>query len=520
MKPVLDWMRSGMICIKKPCRVALLSIPVLVCLLLAGCSGTEAGPASSINLKMPTHAIVHQLDLSAQQALRDLTGDFSVRQSGADTGIMLMPSERVEIFTTGTAGIRAVGEQLGPGGIPGCRKQTMPEPSLPCYSVIYSIGINGVAGEVGNHVGFNASSIGNLFLGVNDPNVANNAGAYHITVLVLPPGTFSGLWSKPNDGFDVQGTTMTLSADVFAQDASIARVQFTMYVPGQSPIPICDATHDGDDSWSCDWDMTVNGTYLHNGPIRVGFTINGTAQNGTALAAIVNPDGLRAGTLTYVESQPTSNYAGYAATDLNNNSPISFQKVSGSWIVPVANCAPGENSAAAIWVGMSSDATDKSLLAQLGTDSDCSSGTPIYYMWWEAFPAPSMPLNNLPLQPGDSVTASVSFQNGVFHLTIDVPSEGVHFTTTHAGKVSDTSYAECIVEAPATVDPATSQFHILPLTDFGQVSVTCQINAGEPIADGPQDVIYQMQTDAGVPKAITSSLERDGATFTVQWNHS
>lgn len=510
-----------MISINKPGHAALLSIAVLFCLLLTGCSDTSAGPPSSVNLRLPARAAVHRLDLSAKQALRDLSGDFSVQQTGADTGITLMPGEQVEIFTSGTASIQTVGEQLGPAGITGCHKQIMPEPSLPCYSVIYSIGINGIAGEVGNQIGFNPSYIGNLFLGVNDPNVARNAGSYHVTVLILPPGTFSGFWSKLDDGFDVQGTTMPLSANVFAQNVSIVSVQFTLYLQGgQSPITLCDARNSSGATWSCVWDMTENGTYLNNGPIAVGFTINGKAQNGTALAPVVDPDGRRAGTLTYVQTQPTSNYAGYAATNLNLNSTVSYQKVTGSWTVPVANCSPGENSASAIWVGMSSDATDKSLLAQLGTDSDCSGGTPIYFIWWEAFPAPSVPLNNLPLQPGDAVTASVSFQNGTFDLTIDVPSEGVHFATTHVGQVSDTRFAECIVEAPASVDPATNQFSILPLTDFDQVSVSCQLNTGEPIADGPQDVVYQMQTDSGTSKAITSPLGQNGAIFTVQWNHS
>src|SRR5579863_5708828 len=106
----------------------------------------------------------------------------------------------------------------------------MPEPSLPCYSVIYSLGINGRAGEVGTHVGFDPATIGDLFLGINASHSAGNAGSYHVTVLVIPPGTFTGLWVTPANGFSVQGTTMRLSAYIFAQNAIIDRVQFTMAV--------------------------------------------------------------------------------------------------------------------------------------------------------------------------------------------------------------------------------------------------------------------------------------------------
>jgi len=40
-----------------------------------------------------------------------------------------------------------------------------------------------------------------------------------------------------------------------------------------------------------------------------------------------------------------------------------------------------------------------------------------------------------------------------------------------------------------------------------------------PIADGPQDIIYQMNTQAGNPKATTSDLDATGSTFTVYWHH-
>jgi len=393
----------------------------------------------------------------------------------------------------------------------------MPEPSLPCYSVIYSIGINGRAGEVGTHAGFNPTSVGNLFLGVNAPNLASNAGSFHITVLIVPSGTLAGLWAAPEDGFSIQGTTVKLSAYVFAQNAIIDDVQFTAAVPGQVPLSICTAFNSGENIYSCDWDVTLNGNPFHNGPVTLGFTLNGNTNSGSALSPAVNPDGVRIGVVRYVLTQTNDYYAGYAATNLAQS--VAYQKVTGHWRVPQAHCSPGENSLSSIWVGITSDATDQSLLAQLGTESDCQSGYPQYSMWWEMFPAPSVPLD-LSLQAGDNVTATVTFNDGQFQLTIDDPKEGVHFSTTHPGKVTDTSVAECIVEAPTIIDDlATNKGHIAQLTDFGQVSVLCQLNNNEPIADGPQDILYQMQTKAGVLKAATSVLDQTGTTFTVQWHH-
>ncbi|TMB81219.1 MAG: hypothetical protein E6J44_11350, partial [Chloroflexi bacterium] len=362
--------------IKTSCRSMLLYIVLVILLFLSGCNVASPEATSSIPLNIPKHPVIHTFDLSARQGLRDIAGDFSARTSGADTGITVLPGEKVEIFASGSSSVQPGRKQSGPEGLSTCPQSTMPEPSLPCYSVIYSVGITGPAGEVG-------------------------------TVLIIPSGTLAGLWAAPENGFTIQGRSMTLSAYVFAQNATIDNVQFTAAVPGQAPVPICETLAIGKDFFSCPWDFMVNGTYFQNGPITFGFTLNGSLYSGSSLEPTVNPNGIRTGVVRYVVTQSTSIYAGYAATDLAQ--PAAYQKVTGHWTVPQAHCSPGETSLSGIWVGMTSDASDQSLLAQLGTDSDCQSGLPQYSMWWELFPAPSVPLD-LPLRPGDSVTATVTFQ--------------------------------------------------------------------------------------------------------------
>ena len=168
----------------------------------------------------------------------------------------------------------------------------MPEPTLPCNSVIYSVGINGRAGEVGKHVGFNPDTTGNLFLGMNTFHLSSNSGSFHITVVVVPPGAFTGLWQAPNDGFNAQGTSLTLSAYAFGQNVTIAQVQFTIASAGQAPVPICQAVNSSNDLYTCTWDMTLNGKQLPNGPVTLGFTINGQKQSGGGtLAPAINPNG-------------------------------------------------------------------------------------------------------------------------------------------------------------------------------------------------------------------------------------
>jgi hypothetical protein len=503
--------------ISKSCRLLLLHVSLLILLFLSGCTGIgSSGPSTSF--KFPALPVIRKFDLSAQQGLRDRAGDFSVHAGGADTGIAVLPGEKVEIFASGSASVQPGGKQAGPEGVPTCSGSTMPEPSLPCYSVIYSIGISGRAGEVGAHVEFNPAAVGNLFLGINAANLASNAGSFHIRVLVIPPGKFAGLWNGLEDKFIIQGTSMTLSIQVFTQNASVNKVQFTVTVPGQAPVTVCEAIAKSENTYSCVWDFRLNGNYLHNGQFTLGFILNGSSNGWGSPESAQNPDGVRTGIARYVVTQPNGFYAGYAATDLALRT-AAYQKVTGHWTVPKAHCTPGTISLSAVWVGITSDASDRSLLAQLGTVSGCNSGVPTYFMWWEMFPAPSVPLDQ-PLQPGDSITASVTFQQGRFQLTMDNPTEGVHFSTTQPGAVTDTSVAECIVEAPTIIDnPTAGQGHVARLANFGKVRILCQLNDHRPIADGPQDIIYQMNTQAGNPKATTSALDTMGDTFTVYWHH-
>jgi len=136
------------------------------------------------------------------------------------------------------------------------------------------------------------------------------------------------------------------------------------------------------------------------------------------------------------------------------------------------------------------------------------------------------------LRAGDLVTTTVifkqstfAFQQGDFMLSIDVhrlpstnsitPVDVYNYQAPPlSGDVTATAIAECVVEAPTTNT-------IELLTNFGQVNVTCHLNINQPIADGPQDYIYKMETDSfpPMPKATTSALDASGSTFTVTWNH-
>jgi hypothetical protein len=477
---------------------------------LSGCTLAPQAPAT-VKRSIPTQASVHRLSLPAHQQLRDLTADFAADRSGADTGIPVVEGERVVILAAGT--VPQAGKTLGPAGDLTCHQPSLPEPTLPCYAVLYSIGLTGRAETVGTQHDFVATSDGNIFLGVNAPAAPTTTSAFQITILTIPTGTFAGVWTLPRDNFTEQGSTLTLAVKAFAQQNTISRVVFTATRSGQPSSQVCSAQVPGADgsTYACIWDMATGPSITGNGPITFGFTI--MPARGKALA---NPDGVRAGVARYVFTQSNDIYAGYAAVSIRQSSPVQFEQVTGRWSVPEANCVAGEDSQVAIWSGMTG-LSDTSKLAQLGSLSACEGGTPTYSVGWEMFPDPLVILPNR-VQPGDTITASVSFHNGQFQLAMDDAQQGWHFSIDQVGVVADTAIAECIVEAPTitTTGPDVNKSTVAQLTNFGSVGVSCRTNKG-PIGNGAQNVLYQMNTDDGTAKATTSQLDHDGSNFTVQW---
>src|ERR1700716_50867 len=86
---------------------------VVLALLLASCA--QSVPMR-LSFALPERASVYHLNLPALQSLRDPSADFSTKPGGADTGILMMPGEKVAIFASGSAAIQAGKQPTGPGG--------------------------------------------------------------------------------------------------------------------------------------------------------------------------------------------------------------------------------------------------------------------------------------------------------------------------------------------------------------------------------------------------------------------
>jgi len=219
----------------------------------------------------------------------------------------------------------------------------------------------------------------------------------------------------------------------------------------------------------------------------------------------------------------SENWSGYAVTGAAD----SVTDAKASWTVPAVTCSQssGRRSPSAyssFWVGI--DGYSSSTVEQTGTDSDCSSGRPTYYAWYEFYPHPSFEAN-LAIKPGDRISAEVSYGNGEFTVKLTDETTGKSFSTSSKVPSAQRSSAEWITEAPS------SNSGILPLADFGTVDFgedytgvgsTCYATVNGTTAAigsfGANVSSITMVTSSGAQVAVPSGFSAaDGSSFSVTW---
>ena len=242
------------------------------------------------------------------------------------------------------------------------------------------------------------------------------------------------------------------------------------------------------------------------------------------------------GGVRHATAVQSANWAGYADTNDTYNS------VASSWTEPSVNCANsgggvngllgglgglggllgGPSAASSFWVGL--DGYTSTSVEQLGTDSDCNSGTPSYYAWYEMYPNPSVTLPSQDaVSPGDQMTAWVaSNSTGTsFMLSMKDTTRGWTFSTTQSGSGFARSSAEVIAEAPSSCNILFCSE--VPLADFGNVAysgsslIDAANNTGSLSAFNANEITMSSN---GTTLATPSSLSSDGSSFSVKWDAS
>jgi hypothetical protein len=208
-------------------------------------------------------------------------------------------------------------------------------------------------------------------------------------------------------------------------------------------------------------------------------------------------------------------WSGYAVTG-----PVgSVSDVKGSWRIPaIVGACPTRNQYSSFWVGI--DGITSETVEQIGTDSDCQKGSPVYYAWYEFYPFRTYGLFDV--NPGDVISAEVNYSNSTFTVSIVDVSSGQSFSTSGRGRSAQRSSAEWIAEAP-------SHRGILPLADFGTayfgfdntgINSTCYATVsgvtGSIASFGSSVQQITMVSSSAMTRAEPSSLSSDGTSFSIK----
>lgn len=212
----------------------------------------------------------------------------------------------------------------------------------------------------------------------------------------------------------------------------------------------------------------------------------------------------------------SSNWSGYVAAS-NFSQPIndSVTYVAGSWTVPTITASSSFATSSA-WVGI--DGFANGTVEQIGTEHDWNTVAPHYYAWFEMFPQSQFQLVGFPVEPGDSISASVAYVgNNTFSMTLANNTKRVctmvpTSATTSAAPLR--SCAEWITEATfAGYQPPLATFKTIP---FNLCSATIHGTHGAINNPAWQHDMIIMASNNTV-EALPSALSADGSSFTVAW---
>ena len=164
-------------------------------------------------------------------------------------------------------------------------------------------------------------------------------------------------------------------------------------------------------------------------------------------------------------------------------------------------------------------------MEQTGTAQEVSNGVPYYYAWWEMWSSinhqPEQTITTMRVSPGDSITASVTYQTsgtyaGDYLLSINDTSHSNDSFSTYANPpqyqdpLPDRSTAEWIMETPGV------NGGLATLPNFGSITFT---NCNAAISGTAVQVQAVNLNRNGVTLDTTSALT-SGTSFSVLYDSS
>jgi hypothetical protein len=265
---------------------------------------------------------------------------------------------------------------------------------------------------------------------------------------------------------------------------------------------------DGGNTWG-----TIAGAASTTYSFTTSWQENGY-QYRAVFANAVGSANTAAAALTLTD-QTSSNWSGYVATG------GTFSAVTGSWTVPAVTCSSSP-SYSADWIGI--DGESSTTVEQAGSESDCLGGSASYDAWYELYGDNAFHGGNevelsksaYPVNPGDSMTASVSVIGDAWTLTISNSTESWSSITRVTWSTPAQSSAEWIAERPTTGSlPSLANFGTVAFTGAGATDAS----ASGSISDFTFAPIEMLASPTDV-LASPSQLDQTGADFTDTWDAS
>jgi hypothetical protein len=202
-----------------------------------------------------------------------------------------------------------------------------------------------------------------------------------------------------------------------------------------------------------------------------------------------------------------------------------FTSISGDWTQPSVACAGTKAAQSAFWVGLDGFTTTDQTVEQIGTDSDCTKAskkvpsTPLYYAWYELYPAALvvLPPASWPVAAGDRISASIHVAGTAYTVELTDAGRWTYTKVLTTPAVEQNSSAEWIAESPSVCKGGHCKPG--PLADFGSVTFTgVSTDAGTLSTPALTTTAVTMTT-----KNAKATLARPGAPvagtgFPVTWS--
>lgn len=201
---------------------------------------------------------------------------------------------------------------------------------------------------------------------------------------------------------------------------------------------------------------------------------------------------------------------------------VQFRYVTSNFTVPSVNCTTSD-SFASWWVGL--DGYNESTVEQDGVGASCSGSDASYFAWYEIYAPTGAPQQAEQwlgyVNPGDSISASVYFINGVYDFNVyDHTTRGSNPWTAQAvcpqGYTCPNDQAEVISEAHP--DVTLPRFTPVTFIDSGVTSRDGTHGAFDNAYLWTLTPLTQGIGIYGTPVEQASGLSNGGGNFTVTWD--